>query len=75
MTTTTREQTACLLIAERFNVTELAEALEVTRQSALEIMRRIDRKRLRKRLSAGSVASTWTAADLPTSQLRIGLGG
>lgn len=75
MTTTTREQTACLLIAERFNVTELAEALEVTRQSALAIMRRIDRNRLRKRLSAGSVASTWTAADSPMSQPRIGFGG
>lgn len=75
MTTTTREQTACLLIAERFNVTELAEALEVTRQSALEIMRRIDRKRLRKRLSAGSIASTWTAADSPMLPPRIGFGG
>lgn len=73
--TSTREQIACLLMAERFNATELAESLEVTRQSALAIMRTIDRNRLRKRLSTASVASTWTAADLPTLQPRIGFGG
>lgn len=72
--TTTREQTACLLIAERFNATELAEALETNRQSALAIMRRIDRNRLRKRLCAGSIASTWMAVDSPTLQPTIGFG-
>lgn len=72
---TTREQTACLLIAERFNATELAEALETSRQSALAIMRRIDQNRLRKRLCAGRIASTWMAVDSPTLQPTIGFGG
>lgn len=74
-TAMTREEIACLLIAEGYNATELAEALEVTRQSALAIMRRIDRNRLRKRLSMASGASTWTALASPTLQPRIGFGG
>lgn len=74
-TAMTREEIACLLVAEGYNATELAEALEVTRQSAISIMRRIDRNRLRKRLSAGNSASTWTALDSPTLRPRTGLGG
>lgn len=74
-TAMTREEIACLLVAEGYNATELAEALQMTRQSAMSIMRRIDRNRLRKRLSAASVASRSTALDSPTLQPRIGLGG
>lgn len=74
-TAMTREEIACLLVAEGYSATELADALEVTRQSALVIIRRIDRNRLRKRLSAGNIASTWTALDSPTLQPRIGSGG
>lgn len=72
---TTREQIACLLVAERFSVNELAEALEMTRGSALATIRRIDRDRLRRRLSMASVASTWTAPGLPTLRPTIGSGG
>lgn len=74
-TTATREQTACLLIAERFNATELAEALQTTRQSALAIMQRIDRSRLRKRLSMASAASASTDRDLPTLPAITRCGG
>lgn len=45
------EAIAKCLIAERFNATELSEALEITRQSALMLIRRIDRNRLRNELS------------------------
>lgn len=53
------------LLAERCNANEIAEACQITRQSALSIIRRIDQKRLRKLLSPGRIASTWMAVDLP----------
>lgn len=59
-----REKEALCLVGERFNANELAEALQVTRQSALAIMRRIDRKRLRKLLFPESGASKLMGADL-----------
>lgn len=61
-----REELAKCLIREGYNASELAEALEVTRQSALAIMNRIDRSRLRSELSAASRAAKSTGRVLLT---------
>lgn len=49
-TAMTREEIACLLVAEGYSATELADALETNRQSALAIMRKIDRERIAEKL-------------------------
>lgn len=60
----TNYEIAQCLLAERCNANEIAEACQITRQSALSIIRRIDQKRLRKSLSTASAASTWMADEL-----------
>lgn len=71
---TNNQRIAECLLSERCNASEIAEALEITRQSALSIIRTIDRKRLRRLLSAGRIASTWMGLDLPTLPPLTGFG-
>lgn len=66
-----REAAECLL-REGCNATEIAEALEITRQSALAIIRTIDRSRLRSELFAARAASRSTGRTLLTLGSHMG---
>lgn len=68
------EAAECLL-SERCNATEIAEALEITRQSALAIIRTIDRKRLRRSIFAASGAYRSMAAGSRILEGNTGNGG
>lgn len=62
---TTLEIASCLL-ENRCNANEIAEHCQITRQSALALMNRIDRSRLRSELSAASRAARSTDRGLLT---------
>lgn len=70
-----RKEIATCLMREGFNATELAEALQVTRQSALHLMRTIDRSRLRRLIFRASGASRSMAAGSRILEGNIGNGG
>ena len=71
---TERGNNAWRLVQAGLNATELAEALEVTRQSALCRIRTIKRSLRGKSPSTASAASRSTADATPTPAETLGIG-